>query len=250
MRYSETMHRLCIALLVMLVAGLAAAGCTSSPTNTVPVVHDQVYPAAGLAAIGIENENGRVTMTGWDRNEIRVRVLNGRGVENVSVETSGDRMRVRTVPAAAAGLLGTGAEYEVSVPVSLGRLEIRTSNGEIRVAGCNGTIDAETSNGAIRLTGTRTIERLETSNGAIDAEIRELGADARVTTSNGAVRLALAPTINAVLEASTSNGRVTVSGLALNASETGESEVRGTLGAGGPRLVVETSNGAITISAL
>jgi hypothetical protein len=243
------MHRLSVVLIAALGVALAA-GCCSIPGNTVPVVHDQVYPAAGLAEISIEHENGRVTVTGWDRQEIQVRVLNGRGVDRISVETAGDRMTVRTVSSTSAGLLGTGAEYEVSIPSTLERIGIETSNGQIQVVDCNGTVDAGTSNGAIRLTGTRTVERLSSSNGAIDAEIRALDADAQVTTSNGAIRLALAPAINATVEARTSNGQVTVSGLTLTASDSRPNELEGMLGAGGPRLVVETSNGAITLSAL
>lgn len=242
------MHRLCIVLMLAL-AGVGA-GCCSFAANTVPVVHDQTYPAAGLSEIGIDNDNGRVTVTGWDQDQVRVRALNGRGVDRVSVETSGDRMTVTTVPSATAGVVGTSAEYEVTVPASLRGIEIATANGQIQVVDCNGTVDAGTSNGGIGLAGTRAVKRLETSNGAINAEIRALDGDARVTTSNGAVRLALAPTLNAEIEARTSNGPVTVSGLALNASETGQNELRGTLGTGGPRLEVATSNGAITISAL
>jgi hypothetical protein len=234
----------------MLALAGVGAGCCSFAANTVPVVHDQTYPAGGLSELGIDNDNGRVTVTGWDQDQVRVRALNGRGVDRISVETSGDRMTIRTVRVATAGILGTGVEYEVTVPASLQGIEIATSNGQIQIADCNGTIDAETSNGGIGLAGTRAISRLETSNGAINAEIRALDGDARVTTSNGAVRLALDPTLNAEIEARTSNGQVTVSGLTLNASETGQNELRGTLGMGGPRLTVETSNGAITISAL
>ncbi len=244
----EAMHRLSGILLVALAAALVA-GCASLPA-TVPVVHDQVYPATGLAAIQLENRNGMVNVTGWDRDQVQVRVLNGRGVANISVETSGGRMTVRTVAATPVSALGTGAQYEISVPGSLARIEARTSNGGITVTNCNGTVVADTSNGGIQLRGTRTIERLETSNGAIDAEIRALDADARATTSNGAIRLRLSPSLNAVIEARTSNAQVNVSNLPLNATSSGPSEVRGTLGAGGPRLVVETSNGAITLGSL
>lgn len=242
------MRRISRILLIALAAALAA-GCASLPP-AVPVVHDQVYPAAGLAAIQLENQNGMVNVTGWDRDQVQVRVLNGRGVANISVETSGDRMTVRTVAATPAGAMGPGAQYEIAVPRSLARVEARTSNGAITVTDCNGTVVAGTSNGAIQLRGTRAIEELETSNGAIDAEVRALDTDARATTSNGAIRLRLAPSLNAVIEARTSNAQVTVSGLALNTTSSGQGEVRGTIGAGGPRLVVETSNGAITLASL
>lgn len=243
------MRRRIILLMVALAAALAAAGCASlSPA--VPVVHDEVYPSAGIAVIDVEHQNGMVAVTGWDRDEIQVRVLEGRRVDNISVETTGDRMTVRTRPAGVVGINGPQARYEVSVPRALQRIEVRTSNGQIQIVNCNGTVAAETSNGAIRLTGTRTVERLATSNGAIDAEIRALDTDARVTTSNGAIRLALAPTVNAQVEARTSNGQVSATGLPLTDMQSGPTELSGTLGAGGPRLVVETSNGAINLAPL
>jgi len=247
--HRQAMRTTVIILVAVLATTLAAVGCTSlSPA--VPVVHDQVYPAAGKAVIDIENQNGRVAVTGWDRDEIQVRVLEGRRVENVSVEMVGDRMRVRTLPGGVVGFDAPQALYEVSVPRSLQRIEVQTSNGMIEITDCNGTVAAETSNGAIRLAGTRTIDRLETSNGAIDAQIRELDTDARVSTSNGAVRIALAPTINARIEARTSNGQVSATGLPLTATESSSTSLRGTLGSGGPVLVVETSNGAISLSPL
>jgi hypothetical protein len=242
------MRSLAIIFLIALAAALAA-GCSSLPP-TVPVVHDAVYPATGLTDIQLENQNGMVNVTGWDLDQVQVRVLEGRRVDNISVEIAGTRMMVKTLPTGVVGLNGPQARYEVSVPRTLQRIEVQTSNGQIPVTDCNATVVAETSNGAIRLSGTRTIERLATSNGAIDAEVRALDADARVSTSNGAIRLRLAPSLNAEIEARTSNGQVTVSGLALNTTTSGQNEVRGTLGAGGPRLVVQTSNGAITLAPL
>ncbi len=243
------MNTTILRILALALCTALAAGC-ASVAPTVPVVHDAVYPASGLAAFALENQNGAVTVTGSDRADLRVRALNGRGVENVSIEVVGDRMTVRTVPAAGLGLAGPQARYEVDVPRSLARIEVATSNGAIEVRDCDGTVDAGTSNGAIRLAGTRTIGRLQTSNGAIEAELRALEADARITTSNGAVRLRLASSINATIEARTSNGRVTVSGLPLATTVAGPSEVRGTLGAGGPRLLVVTSNGQIALEPL
>jgi hypothetical protein len=243
------MHSRIVCLLVLGLCAGFAAGC-ASPSPYVAVVHDANYSAAGIHAIEVENQNGRITVAGWDRDEVRVRALNGRGIENISVEPSRERIAVRTRPSSVVGSGGPAVEYRIDVPRSLSRIGLTTSNGAVEVGDCNGTIDARTSNGAIRLTGTRTIEGLATSNGAIDAEIRLLESDARVTTSNGAVRLRLAPALNTTLDARTSNGRVSVEGLPFVASVTGANEVRGTLGTGGPRLTIETSNGRIDIGPL
>ncbi|MEN6343585.1 MAG: DUF4097 family beta strand repeat-containing protein [Methanospirillum sp.] len=242
------MHRLSGLLAGLVFILLATAGCVSfSPT--VSVVHDAVYPAAGLAIFQLENQNGYVTVTGWDQDQVQVRALNGRQVSNVSVAVFGDRMTVRTLSASPVGI-GMQLDYEIRVPRALQRVELASANGRIEVDDYNGTIDAETSNGAIRLTGTRTFERLSTSNGRIDAEVRSLDADALATTSNGAVRILISPSVNATVDARTSNGRIAVSGLALNATSTGQNQVTGTLGTGGNTLRVETSNGEITLGPL
>jgi hypothetical protein len=104
-------------------------------------------------AIQLVNQNGMVNVTGWDREEVQVRVVNGRGVENISVRRAGGRMTVRTLAKTPANPLGAGAQYEIHVPRSLARIEARTSNGGVRVTDCNGTVVAETSNGAIQLAG-------------------------------------------------------------------------------------------------
>ena len=243
------MNTTILGVLAVAVFGLLATGCTSlGPTVT--VVHDEVYPAAGLASFALENRVGAVTVTGWDRDEVRVRAVNGRGVKNVSVEVAADRMMVRVLPADGIDIVGPQARFEISVPRSLARIDVATSNGPIEVRDYDGTVDAATSNGAILLAGTRSIERLQTSNGAIEAELRALDVDARATTSNGAVRLLLAPSLNATVEARTSNGRVTVTDLPFTATVERQNEVRGTLGGGGPRLLVTTSNGQVTIGSL
>lgn len=242
------MRRLSIILVAVLAAAFTA-GCASL-SGTVPVVHDAVYPAGALAVLQLENQNGDVAVTGWDRDEIQVRALNGRFVSNVSVETVGDRMTVRTLSAAAPGVGGVRADYEIRVPRALPRLELVTQNGRIEIDGCDGIIDADTSNGEIQLAGTETFERLSTSNGPVGAEVRSLGTDALVTTSNAAVRILVAPSINATIDARTSNGRVTVSGVALNATVAGQGELAGTIGTGGNTLRIETSNADITLGAL
>jgi hypothetical protein len=56
------MHRLSVVLLAALVFALSA-GCASLPW-TVPLVHDAVYPAGGMAIFQLENPNGYVNVTG------------------------------------------------------------------------------------------------------------------------------------------------------------------------------------------
>ena len=101
-RYPRCMHRLSAILLAALALAFSA-GCASLPP-TVPVVHDAVYPASGLAIFQLENPNGYVIVTGWDQDQVQVRALNGRQVSNVSVAVAGDRMTVRTLSASSVGI--------------------------------------------------------------------------------------------------------------------------------------------------
>ncbi len=181
------MHRLSAALLAAFVLALSAAGCASLP-STVPVVSDAVYPADGLVTFLLENPNGYVNVTGWDRNEVQVRALNGRGVANVSVEVVGSQMTVRTLSTGGIGLEGPHADYEVRVPRPLPRIALTTANGAIEVDDCNGTIDAETSNGRVSVSGLA-LNATTTGQSEVTGTLGAGGNTLRVETSNGAITL-------------------------------------------------------------
>lgn len=250
-------------------------GCSSVLGETRSEESSSTHQVPSGARLAVENDNGSVTVRRGDGDALDLSVTKrtraGRDhLDRVTVETrtEGDQFLVERVPVDGADDSRVTVDLTVGVPagvpvarvttangaVSLteteGETEVRTDNGAITVEDAPDVRSLVTSNGTIEATGTRGIRELRTSNGAIDADVLGLSGDATVETSNGRVRLALAPTLDARIDAATSNGAVTAEGLDLANLETGSTRLTGQLGDGTEQLRVRTSNGAIELTAL
>ncbi len=154
------------------------------------------------------------------------------------------------------GVLVNGTELRTSNgPVRVdgapgGDIAAASSNGGIEVRGAEGYVTARTSNAPITVEGSGGIAELRTSNGPISAEIPAVRGDVTVSSSNGAVTLRLAESLDARVVATTSNGRIAASDLPLLLDESSGTRVSGTLGEGGPTITVTTSNGGIELTRL
>jgi DUF4097 and DUF4098 domain-containing protein YvlB len=157
--------------------------------------------------------------------------------------------------------------YEVKVPEGC-RLElVRSTNGDVELAGRFGEVKAGTTNGDIRLESVRGRAELSTTNGSIRAydvsgaisaettnggivlELRELTEDIRADTTNGSIKLRLAGEPNARLVARTTNGSISTDfPITITGRINSRRRLEGTLGKGGPFIELETTNGSITIS--
>ncbi len=135
-----------------------------------------------------------------------------------------------------------------------GNVNFRTSNGSVHADAVAGTFEAETSNGGIRAhledTEAGRPIRLSTSNGSIDLEVNSLRQnDVVATTSNGTITVRMPANMNASLHASTnSNGSVRSDfDVLMHGGELSKHRIEGTIGGGGPRIDLTTSNGNINL---
>lgn len=117
-------------------------------------------------------------------------------------------------------------------PKLTGKFQAEATNGRITAQGLEGSADASTTNGTI------TLDVAKISDGGISAE-----------TTNGAITLSVPPAANAHLSARVTNGAIRPEGLNLTVTDSGRRRLEATLGAGGPAVTLETTNGAITIRA-
>lgn len=145
----------------------------------------------------------------------------------------------------------------------MGTAQLKTSNGSINISDYNGELDAETSNGSITILEQQGSVKAKTSNGSVKLETSKPVGDVSLTTSNGRVEMALAEMVGQRYEVRTSNGTVNVtlpkeSSFNLDASSKSgrvncdftnsrDKSVKETVNGGGPDLVLETSNGTISI---
>ena len=270
------------------------------------------YPLAEGGTIELENLNGSVEISGWDKNTVDVDGTKYANTETrlhemkIDVQVTAGSVMIRTVPpidrhgnAGARYVLHVPRHAELSnivtsnAPIRVtdmdGAAHLRTSNGSVRVSDIRGMVDARTSNGPVELAGVTGDATLHTSNGSIHADVKKGRFEA--TTSNGSITARLIETdqspvrlessnghIDLTMEAPrevharTSNSSITVhmpssAGAMVRAHTTNSSvssdfdvsvhggllsrhQLEGTIGAGGPLLDLNTSNGAITLTRL
>ena len=140
------------------------------------------------------------------------------------------------------------SEYDVRIPPGLNLL-LKTQNGEVRLENVKGLrIEASSTNGGINGRGVSGAIDAQTVNGGITMDLEAVTGESRMVTVNGGVILSVAPGVNADLEATVVNGGVLVQdGLSLSGEERSRQRVVGRIGKGGPRLVVQTTNGGVRI---
>lgn len=211
---------------------------------------------AGAGRLEANTSNGSIAVTGSSRRDVSVQariMASARSMEaardiarNVQVTLENGRLRA-TGPSIERNQ-SWWVSYRAEVP-SAYDLNLDTSNGSVNITGVRGTIMAESSNGSLRLTDLGGRVDARTSNGSVHVQAggsRWEGDGLTVITSNGSARLDLPSSYNADLIVGTNNGSlnvdfpVTVQGRIGRRLET-------TLGSGGARLEVRTSNGSVRV---
>lgn len=200
--------------------------------------------------------NGSVTVTGTSRSDVAVqaRVM----ASASSTSEARDLAKQVTVTLENGRLRATGpnttrrqswwVSYRAQVPNRYD-LTLNASNGSLNVTGVRGDITAETANGSIRLTDLGGRVRARTSNGSANVQVSGAkwdGEGLSIVTSNGSARLELPQNFSAELAVSTNNGGIDIDFPVTVQGRLGRN-VETTLGSGGPRVDVRTSNGSVRV---
>jgi DUF4097 and DUF4098 domain-containing protein YvlB len=167
------------------------------------------YPLHAGGSVQVDNSNGSVEISGWDKNTIDIDGTKYAGSEDrlkmlrVDISESAGSIIIRTImPAGWHG--NAGARYIIHVPHRAELQNIATSNGPIRVDNIEGTVRLKTSNGSIHAAGIRGLLDAHSSNGTLD--VTDVVGDTALHTSNGSIR---ADVHKGIFEATTSNGTIT-----------------------------------------
>ena len=141
------MRKALLALLLLTLAAPALAGDREE-------VFEKAYSMEGITKVSIENVNGHIEATAWDRPYFKIRALKkakgGRSEETlrlteIRVRKLGDEIRVETVNPRRRRLFGfldfgwpnAHVDYELQIP----------SGAEVRFETCNGRVVAADSPG-------------------------------------------------------------------------------------------------------
>jgi len=165
---------------------------------------EQSRPASADGVVEIEIPSGRVSVVGWEQNEVRV---TGEVDDDAELELDGSGSHVQIEVDSRRGHGQAEARIEVRVPRG-SRVEIDASpNASVEVQGIDGRIRAEAVNGGITVKGGSSEIEVETVNGGV--EIEAPATRVRAESVNGRVVIRGA---SGDIEASTVNGRLEVAG--------------------------------------
>jgi hypothetical protein len=253
---------------------LLAVACLYTYKLEIPETH--TYAAVGIDGLNATTQNGAISVTGSPDAVITVDVMKhayGRdqadaekAIANVVYRDTIVGNELRIVTDMPGGNRPYGASYTITAAESTD-LSLSTTNGDIAVANMAGDINAGTSNGNVELTGTSgtasvstTNGRLTvsvhrgplygaTTNGAIDCDIAALGPNENVglATTNGKVTLLLPEGISAVIEATNTNGILTIYDFTVTYDTQTEHYVKARIGSGASSITITTTNGDVVV---
>jgi DUF4097 and DUF4098 domain-containing protein YvlB len=175
---------------------------------------------------------------------ITVRDLEG----DVQARTSGGSLHFGQIRGSVSGHTSGGS---ITVEGGSGPMQVNTSGGSIRVGKVNGPVKAHTSGGSISVDEVQGDIQASTSGGSVNATItKQPQGDCELRTSGGSVHARLARNLNLDLSARTSGGSVRTDVPITVQGEVNRSRVEGKMNQGGPRLLLHTSGGGISIDAI
>jgi DUF4097 and DUF4098 domain-containing protein YvlB len=222
----------------------------------------QTYALTAEGRVELDNINGDVHISSWDRNEVKVDAVKYADTKErldeakIEIDARNDSISIRTKypnhdhnwtwgshnnPAS--------VEYTLTVPRKARLDEIKLINGELDINGVSGEVNASCINGRLEAHNLAGRARLSTINGHLDARFDQLaGQRVELNSVNGSVDLTIPSDSNAEVEATTVSGGINNDfGLHVNHHRFVGHDLRGELGSGGARIKISNVNGRIEV---
>ncbi len=263
------------------VASLAAAPVPARAAEASETIQKS-FPLAKGGAFSIENVNGNITVSVWDKEEIQVTAVktvkaasDSQAKEELSklkvvFEAGAKMVKVTTESPQESfwsfGWLGGHPSRSVAFTILAprgARMSLQSVNGSIEAGAGGCDVTAETVNGEVSVNGASllsassvngkvvfdadNVRSAETTNGSIQGTVRsEKPSAGSAETVNGSVTLSFSPKAALHLEIENVNGSISSGFGDLEGSRhSKEGDVNG----GGATVKVETVNGSVTVLA-
>jgi DUF4097 and DUF4098 domain-containing protein YvlB len=222
----------------------------------------QTYTLTADGRVELDNINGDVRISSWDRNEVKVDAVKYADTKQrleearIEIDAGKDFLSIHTKYPDRDQSWNWGShnnpasvEYTLTVPRTARLDEIKLINGSLDVTGMSGEVNASCINGRLEAHNLAGSARLSTINGRLNARFDQLaGAAVELSSVNGSVDLTIPSDSKAVVEASTVSGGINNDfGLHVNHHQFVGHDLRGELGSGGTRIKLENVNGTIEI---
>ena len=226
----------------------------------------KVYPLSAQGGVAIENVNGPVHITGWDRSEVKVDAVKSAWSKErldearIEIQSGENRISIRTEYPGHDRTFNFGGdgehnnparvEYTISVPRHANLDEIKLVNGRLDIQEVAGEVRASCVNGRIEARNLQGRAELNTVNGELDASVDQLTTSGvKLSSVNGKLHVTLPSDANAEVKASTLSGNISDDfGLPVSHHQYVGRSLHGQLGSGGTLVKLSNVNGTIQIS--
>src|SRR5215472_16154137 len=222
----------------------------------------QTYTINADGRVELDNINGPVHVSSWDRNEIKVDAVKYADTKErldeakIEVDSGKDYLSIQTKYPEHDHNWNWGShnnpasvEYTLTVPRTVRLDEIKLINGSLDVTGVAGEVRASCINGRLEAHDLSGRAELSTINGRLEANFGPLsGQSVELNSVNGSVDLTIPSDSNAEIEANTFSGGIDNDfGLHVNRHQFVGHDLRGELGSGGTRIKLQNVNGRVAI---
>jgi len=239
-----------------------ALGAHASESRAYTEEFHQTYAINPDGRVELDNINGAVHISTWDRNEVKVDAVKYAGTKErlddakIEIDSGKEYLSIRTKYRDhdlnfnwGSHNNPPGVEYTLTVPRAARLDEIKLINGSLDVTGVSGEVRASCINGKLEAHNLSGRAELSTINGHLDARFDQLaGSSVELNSVNGSVELTIPSDSKAEIEASTVSGGIENDfGLRVNHHRFVGHDLRGELGSGGPRIKLANVNGRIEI---
>jgi DUF4097 and DUF4098 domain-containing protein YvlB len=220
----------------------------AGPAGSLSEEFHQTYSLSPGGRVELDNINGAVHITGWDRNEVKVDAIKYANSKQrlqeakIEVDATTSEISIHTQYPGHTHSFSDGdednpatVEYTLSVPRNANLDEIKLVNGPLDVQGVAADVRASCVNGHLSAHNLASFELVGQS-------------PIELSSVNGSVKLTLPSDAKAEIEASTVSGGIDDDfGLHVSHHQFVGHSLRGDLGGGGTRIKLSDVNGRIEI---
>jgi hypothetical protein len=233
----------------------------------------KTYTLSGKPDLRIETSDANIRVTTWNQNTIAAKVISSRykigdGGLRVEEHQTGDSVEIDVRYPHHDFNVGWG-NHRVDIVIQMpreGRVNLRTGDGKIDIAGLKGEMDLHSGDGSETLEGVEGKLHASTGDGHISAQGRfdelelktgdghvevraaqgsTLAAGWRLETGDGNVSLEIPSELSADVSLHTSDGHIDLDFPITTEGKIRENEVHGKLNGGGNPLTIHTGDGSI-----
>jgi DUF4097 and DUF4098 domain-containing protein YvlB len=175
---------------------------------------------------------------------VETQALNGR----LKIHTGDGSVRAQ---AASGNLDIDTGDGSITVDGAKGDIRLHTGDGHIEARNLDGRVDANSGDGHVKIDGRLDALNIKTGDGSIDVRVApgsKLAQGWSIRTGDGSVDVVLPGELQANIDASTNDGRISLGIPVTVEGAFSNSQIHGKMNGGGESLTIHTGDGSIRLS--